>query len=313
MSKGGESSSSASAQTPAQWASAQSNISIAAWREADIMGFSQAQLKALTAAQISHITVPWAVPAAVWTADTLNAVPLQYWSKFGTRYRVTTNNGVSRITELSQGSGDSASGKFNWFDDLGYSPASGGFSFSAAVIAGISNERIAQIGAGHTASAPQLTPNADGVISASDFNTALTAATASGENVVTWAISDSETAYMFASGWANMGANFMGALTVSQLGAIAHPETALGAAQFAYLSANQLIALSQMDWSKVSAAQLNATTISAFSGLQTNILRAISEPLGAVWTRHTPWRLMRRIFNYCQRALSPTCSILAMR
>ena len=280
MSKGGESSSSASAQTPAQWASAQSNTAIAAWREADILGFSQAQLKALTAAQISHITVPWAVPAAVWTADTLNAVPLQYWSKFGTRYRVTTNNGVSRITELSQGSGDSASGKFNWFDDLGYSPASGGFSFSAAVIAGISNERIAQIGAGlghNTPSAPQLTPNAGGVISSNDFNAALTAATASGESVVTWTISGSETAYMFASGWANMGANFMGALTVSQLGAIAHPETALGAAQFAYLSANQLIALSQMDWSRVSAAQLNATTISAFSGLQTNILRAISE------------------------------------
>ena len=277
MSKGGESSSSASAQTPAQWASAQSNTAIVAWREADILGFSQAQLKALTAAQISHITVPWAVPAAVWTADTLNAVPLQYWSKFGTRYRVTTNNGVSRITEFSQASGDSASGQCNWFDDLGYSPASGGFAFSAAVIAGISNERIAQIGAGHTPSAPQLTPNADGVISASDFNAALTAATASGGSVVTWAISDSETAYMFASGWANMGAQFMGALTVSQLGAIAHPETALGAAQFAYLSANQLIALSQMDWSRVSAAQLNATTISAFSGLQTNILREISE------------------------------------
>ena len=277
MSKGGESSRSASAQTPAQWASAQSNTAIAAWREADIVGFSQAQLKALTAAQMSHITVPWAVPAAVWTADTLNAVPLQYWSKFGTRYRVTTNNGVSRITELSQRSGDSASGQCNWFDDLGYSPASGGFAFSAAVIAGINNERIAQIGAGHTLSAPQLTPNADGVISASDFNAALTAATASGESVVTWTISGSETAYMFASGWANMGANFMGALTVSQLGAIAHPETALGAAQFAYLSANQLIALSQMDWSRVSAAQLNATTISAFSGLQTNILRAISE------------------------------------
>ena len=276
MSKGGEISNSASAQTPAQWASAQSNTSIAAWREADILGFSQAQLKALTAAQMSHITVPWAVPAAVWTADTLNAVPLQYWSKFGTRYRVTTNNGVSRITELSQGSGDSASGQCNWFDDLGYSPASGGFAFSPAVIAGISNERIAQIGAGHTASAPQLTPNA-GVISASDFNAALTATTASGGSVVTWTISDSETAYMFASGWSNMGAQFMGALTVSQLGAIAHPETALGAAQFAYLSANQLIALSQMDWSKVSAAQLNATTISAFSGLQTNILRAISE------------------------------------
>ena len=279
MSKGGESSSSASAQTPAQWASAQSNTSIAAWREADILGFSQAQLKALTAAQMSHITVPWAVPAAVWTADTLNAVPLQYWSKFGTRYRVTTNNGVSRITELSQRSGDSASGQFNWFDDLGYSPASGSFSFSPAVIAGISNERIAQIGTGlghNTLSAPQLTPNA-GVISASDFNAALTAATASGESVVTWTISGSETAYMFASGWANMGANFMGALTVSQLGAIAHPETALGAAQFAYLSANQLIALSQMDWSRVSAAQLNATTISAFSGLQTNILREISE------------------------------------
>ena len=277
MSKGGETSSSASAQTPAQWASAQSNTAIAAWREADIVGFSQAQLKALTAAQMSHITVPWAVPAAVWTADTLNAVPLQYWSKFGTRYRVTTNNGVSRITELSQRSGDSASGQCNWFDDLGYSPASDGFSFSPAVIAGISNERIAQIGAGHTPSAPQLTPNADGVISASDFNAALTAATASGESVVTWTISGSETAYMFASGWANMGAQFMGALTVSQLGAIAHPETALGAAQFAYLSANQLIALSQMDWSRVSAAQLNATTISAFSGLQTNILRAISE------------------------------------
>ena len=279
MSKGGETSSSASAQTPAQWASAQSNTAIAAWREADILGFSQAQLKALTAAQMSHITVPWAVPAAVWTADTLNAVPLQYWSKFGTRYRVTTNNGVSRITELSQGSGDSASGKFNWFDDLGYSPASDGFSFSAAVIAGISNDRIAQIGTGlghNTLSAPQLTPNA-GVISASDFNAALTAATASGESVVTWTISGSETAYMFASGWANMGAQFMGALTVSQLGAIAHPETALGAAQFAYLSANQLIALSQMDWSRVSAAQLNATTISAFSGLQTNILREISE------------------------------------
>ena len=277
MSKGGESSSSASAQTPAQWASAQSNTAIAAWREADIVGFSQAQLKALTAAQMSHITVPWAVPAAVWTADTLNAVPLQYWSKFGTRYRVTTNNGVSRITELSQGSGDSASGQCNWFDDLGYSPASGGFAFSPAVIAGINNERIAQIGAGHTASAPQLTPNAGGVISSNDFNAALTATTASGESVVTWTISGSETAYMFASGWANMGAHFMGALTVSQLGAIAHPETALGAAQFAYLSANQLIALSQMDWSKVSAAQLNATTISAFSGLQTNILRAISE------------------------------------
>ena len=277
MSKGGESSRSASAQTPAQWASAQSNTSIAAWREADILGFSQAQLKALTAAQVSHITVPWAVPAAVWTADTLNAVPLQYWSKFGTRYRVTTNNGVSRITEFSQASGDSVSGQFNWFNDLGY--ASGGFSFSAAVIAGISNERIAQIGAGlghNTVSAPQLTPNA-GVISASDFNAALTAAAASGESVVTWTISDSETAYMFASGWANMGTQFMGALTVSQLGAIAHPETALGAAQFAYLSANQLIALSQMDWSRVSAAQLNATTISAFSGLQTNILRAISE------------------------------------
>ena len=277
MSKGGETSSSASAQTPAQWASTQSNTAIAAWREADIVGFSQAQLKALTAAQISHITVPWAVPAAVWTADTLNAVPLQYWSKFGTRYRVTTNNGVSRITELSQRSGDSASGQCNWFDDLGYSPASDGFSFSAAVIAGISNERIAQIGAGHTPSAPQLTPNADGVISSNDFNAALTAATASGGSVVTWTISDSETAYMFASGWANMGAHFMGALTVSQLGAIAHPETALGAAQFAYLSANQLIALSQMDWSRVSAAQLNATTINAFSGLQTNILRAISE------------------------------------
>ena len=293
MSKGGETSSSASAQTPVQWASAQSNAAIAAWREADIVGFSQAQLKALTAAQMSHITVPWAVPAAVWTADTLNAVPLQYWSKFGTRYRVTTNNGVSRITELSQRSGDSASGQCNWFDDLGYSPASGGFAFSPAVIAGISNERIAQIGAGlgHntptpelgsnagaiTPSAPQLTPNAGGVISASDFNAALTAATASGESVVTWTISDSETAYMFASGWANMGAQFMGALTVSQLGAIAHPETVLGAAQFAYLSANQLIALSQMDWSRVSAAQLNATTISAFSGLQTNILRAISE------------------------------------
>ena len=279
MSKGGETSSSASTQTPAQWASAQSNTSITAWREADILGFSQAQLKALTAAQMSHITVPWAVPAAVWTADTLNAVPLQYWSKFGTRYRVTTNNGVSRITELSQRSGDSASGQFNWFDDLGYSPASGSFSFSPAVIAGISNERIAQIGTGlghNTLSAPQLTPNA-GVISASDFNAALTAATASGESVVTWTISGSETAYMFASGWANMGANFMGALTVSQLGAIAHPETALGAAQFAYLSANQLIALSQMDWSRVSAAQLNATTISAFSGLQINILRAISE------------------------------------
>ena len=277
MSKGGESSSSASAQTPAQWASAQSNTAIVAWREADILGFSQAQLKALTAAQMSHITVPWAVPAAVWTADTLNAVPLQYWSKFGTRYRVTTNNGVSRITELSQGSGDSASGKFNWFDDLGYSPASDGFAFSPAVIAGINNERIAQIGAGHTPSAPQLTPNADGVISASDFNAALTATTASGGSVVTWTISDSETAYMFASGWANMGAQFMGALTVSQLGAIEHPETVLGAAQFAYLSANQLIALIQMDWSKVSAAQLNATTISAFSGLQTNILREISE------------------------------------
>ena len=293
MSKGGETSSSASAQTPVQWASAQSNAAIAAWREADIVGFSQAQLKALTAAQMSHITVPWAVPAAVWTADTLNAVPLQYWSKFGTRYRVTTNNGVSRITELSQGSGDSASGQCNWFDDLGYSPASGGFAFSPAVIAGISNERIAQIGAGlgHntptpelgsnagaiTPSAPQLTPNAGGVISASDFNAALTATTASGGSVVTWTISDSETAYMFASGWSNMGAQFMGALTVSQLGAIAHPETVLGAAQFAYLSANQLIALSQMDWSRVSAAQLNATTISAFSGLQTNILRAISE------------------------------------
>ena len=277
MSKGGEISNSASAQTPVQWASAQSNTAIAAWREADILGFSQAQLKALTAAQMSHITVPWAVPAAVWTADTLNAVPLQYWSKFGTRYRVTTNNGVSRITELSQRSGDSASGQCNWFDDLGYSPASGGFAFSPAVIAGISNERIAQIGAGHTPSAPQLTPNADGVISSNDFNAALTAATASGGSVVTWAISDSETAYMFASGWANMGAHFMGALTVSQLGAIAHPETALGAAQFAYLSANQLIALSQMDWSRVSAAQLNATTISAFSGLQTNILREISE------------------------------------
>ena len=277
MSKGGESSSSASAQTPAQWASAQSNAAIAAWREADIVGFSHAQLKALTAAQMSHITVPWAVPAAVWTADTLNAVPLQYWSKFGTRYRVTTNNGVSRITELSQASGDSASGQCNWFDDLGYSPASGGFAFSPAVIAGISNERIAQIGAGHTPSAPQLTPNADGVISSNDFNAALTAATASGGSVVTWTISNSETAYMFASGWANMGAHFMGALTVNQLGAIAHPETALGAAQFAYLSANQLIALSQMDWSRVSAAQLNATTISAFSGLQTNILREISE------------------------------------
>ena len=296
MSKGGDSSDSATTQTPAQWAAALSNTSIAAWKEADILAISLDKLQALSATQISQITVPWALPGAVWTADTLNAVPLQYWGTFGPRYLSTTSNGVTTVTPFSQLSAvasGSASGYSNWFADLGYSYQSGAgrWTFSPSVVAGISTERIARIGSGlGTASqAPALSIN-NGVVDTSAFEAAVTSANNKGESVKTWSfpISDAESVagitkrsvVMFGAGWSDMGADFMGALTASQLGAIAHAEDVLGATQLGYLSANQLIALRQMDWSRISAAQLNGITLEAFSGLQSNIITAISE---AAW------------------------------
>ena len=296
MSKGGDSSDSATTQTPAQWAAALSNTSIAAWKEADILAISLDKLQALSATQISQITVPWALPGAVWTADTLNAVPLQYWGTFGPRYLSTTSNGVTTVTPFSQLSAvasGSASGYSNWFADLGYSYQSNTnkWTFSPSVVAGISTERIARIGSGlGTASqAPALNIN-NGVVDTSAFEGAVSSATNKGESMKTWSfpISAAESVagiskrsvVMFGAGWSDMGADFMGALTASQLGAIAHAEDVLGATQLGYLSANQLIALRQMDWSWVSAAQLNGITLEAFSGLQSNIITAISE---AAW------------------------------
>ena len=296
MSKGGDSSDSATTQTPAQWAAALSNTSIAAWKEADILAISLDKLQALSATQISQITVPWALPGAVWTADTLNAVPLQYWGTFGPRYLSTTSNGVTTVNPFSQLSAvasGSASGYSNWFADLGYSYQSNTnkWTFSPSVVAGISTERIARIGSGlGTASqAPALSIN-NGVVDTSAFEGAVSSATNKGESMKTWSfpISDADKAagvskrsvVMFGAGWSDMGADFMGALTASQLGAIAHAEDVLGATQLGYLSANQLIALRQMDWSRVSAAQLNGITLEAFSGLQSNIITAISE---AAW------------------------------
>ena len=296
MSKGGDSSDSATTQTPAQWAAALSNTSIAAWKEADILAISLDKLQALSATQISQITVPWALPGAVWTADTLNAVPLQYWGAFGPRYLSTTSNGVTTVSPFSQLSAvasGSASSYSNWFADLGYSYQSGAgrWTFSPSVVAGISTERIARIGSGlGTASqAPALNIN-NGVVDTSAFEVAVTSANNKGESVKTWSfpISDAESVagiskrsvVMFGAGWSDMGADFMGALTASQLGAIAHAEDVLGATQLGYLSANQLIALRQMDWSRVSAAQLNGINLEAFSGLQSNIITAISE---AAW------------------------------
>ena len=296
MSKGGDSSDSATTQTPAQWAAALSNTSIAAWKEADILAISLDKLQALSATQISQITVPWALPGAVWTADTLNAVPLQYWGTFGPRYLSTTSNGVTTVSPFSQLSAvasGSASGYSNWFADLGYSyqSSAGRWTFSPSVVAGISTERIARIGSGlGTASqAPALSIN-NGVVDTSAFEVAVTSANNKGESVKTWSfpISDAESVagitkrsvVMFGAGWSDMGADFMGALTASQLGAIAHAEDVLGATQLGYLSANQLIALRQMDWSRVSAAQLNGINLEAFSGLQSNIITAISE---AAW------------------------------
>ena len=286
MSKGGDSSSSASAQTPAQWAAALSNASIAAWKEADILAISVDKLKALSTSQISQIVVPWALPGEAWTADTLNAVPLQYWSKFGTRYLSTNTNGTVVVAPTSQVSNNTSSGKNNWFDDLGYGYQSGTgrFTFSPSVISGISLDRIQAIGGGlGTAS---HAPAVNGT-TASMLESALGVATSSGENIVSWdiAVSASDKSlgvserkvYMFASGWADMGRDFMGALTASQLGAIANPEVVLGATQFGYLTANQLIALRQMNWASVSAEQINAITGEAFSGLQSNIIAAISE------------------------------------
>ena len=296
MSKGGDSSDSATTQTPAQWAAALSNTSIAAWKEADILAISLDKLQALSATQISQITVPWALPGAVWTADTLNAVPLQYWGTFGPRYLSTTSNGVTTVTPFSQLSAvasGSASGYSNWFADLGYSYQSSAskWTFSPSVVAGISTERIARIGSGlGTASqAPALNIN-NGMVDTSAFEGAVSSATNKGESMKTWSfpISAAESVagitkrsvVMFGAGWSDMGADFMGALTASQLGAIAHAEDVLGATQLGYLSANQLIALRQMDWSRVSAAQLNGITLEAFSGLQSNIITAISE---AAW------------------------------
>ena len=296
MSKGGDSSDSATTQTPAQWAAALSNTSIAAWKEADILAISLDKLQALSATQISQITVPWALPGAVWTADTLNAVPLQYWGTFGPRYLSTTSNGVTTVSPFSQLSAvasGSASSYSNWFADLGYSyqSSAGRWTFSPSVVAGISTERIARIGSGlGTASqAPALSIN-NGVVDTSAFEVAVTSANNKGESVKTWSfpISDAESVagitkrsvVMFGAGWSDMGADFMGALTASQLGAIAHAEDVLGATQLGYLSANQLIALRQMDWSRVSAAQLNGINLEAFSGLQSNIITAISE---AAW------------------------------
>ena len=296
MSKGGDSSDSATTQTPAQWAAALSNTSIAAWKEADILAISLDKLQALSATQISQITVPWALPGAVWTADTLNAVPLQYWGTFGPRYLSTTSNGVTTVTPFSQLSAvasGSASGYSNWFADLGYSYQSSAskWTFSPSVVAGISTEHIARIGSGlGTASqAPALSIN-NGMVDTSAFEGAVSSATNKGESMKTWSfpISAAESVagitkrsvVMFGAGWSDMGADFMGALTASQLGAIAHAEDVLGATQLGYLSANQLIALRQMDWSRVSAAQLNGITLEAFSGLQSNIITAISE---AAW------------------------------
>ena len=296
MSKGGDSSDSATTQTPAQWAAALSNTSIAAWKEADILAISLDKLQALSATQISQITVPWALPGAVWTADTLNAVPLQYWGTFGPRYLSTTSNGVTTVTPFSQLSAvasGSASGYSNWFADLGYSYQSSAskWTFSPSVVAGISTEHIARIGSGlGTASqAPALSIN-NGMVDTSAFEGAVSSATNKGESMKTWSfpISAAESVagitkrsvVMFGAGWSDMGADFMGALTASQLGAIAHAEDVLGATQLGYLSANQLIALRQMDWSRVSAAQLNGITLEAFSGLQSNIITAIPE---AAW------------------------------
>ena len=283
MSKGGDSSSSATAQTPAQWAAALSNTTIAAWKEADILALSLDKLQALTTSQIAFVKVPWALPGAAWTADTLNAVPLQYWSQFGTRYVSTTNNGITSVAPLSQLSGvstGSASNNINWFDDLGYSYSGGRFTFSPNVIAGISVDRIAAIGSGlgNASHAPNLTIN-NGTVDAHAFESAIAVATSNNQKMVSWNISGTQKAYMFGAGWADMGSGFMSSLTSAQLGAISNPETKLGNAQLSYLTANQLIALT-MDWSMVTASQLNAITTQAFSGLQTNNIAAISE---AAW------------------------------
>lgn len=283
MSKGGDSSSSATVQTPAQWAAALSNTTIAAWKEADILALSLDKLQALTTSQIGFIKVPWALPGAAWTADTLNAVPLQYWSQFGTRYVSTTNNGITSVAPLSQLSGvstGSASNNINWFDDLGYSYSGSRFTFSPNVIAGISVDRIAAIGGGlgNARHAPNLTVN-NGTVEAQAFESAIAVATSNNQKMVSWNISGTQKAYMFGAGWADMGSSFMSSLSSAQLGAISNPETKLGNAQLGYLTANQLIALT-MDWSLVTAAQLNAITPQAFSGLQTNNIAAISE---AAW------------------------------
>ena len=97
MSKGGNSSTSAAAQSADQWAAAQANSTIDAWREGDILGTSLERLQALSTAQLARVQVPWALPGAVLTVDKINSIPWKYWQSLGARYLVTTTNGVRTV------------------------------------------------------------------------------------------------------------------------------------------------------------------------------------------------------------------------